>query len=81
MFSWLSFINLNKYPPSLDYIALTVGVAMILLGLLDRVSNKSFEFIKVFGRVPFFFYILHIYLIHILTVVTVLYPGLHQVKT
>jgi uncharacterized membrane protein len=75
LFSWLSFINLSKYPPSLDYIALTIGVAMIMLGLLDRVSNKSFEFVKVFGRVPFFFYILHIYLIHSLTVILFFVQG------
>jgi uncharacterized membrane protein len=69
LFSWLSFINLSKYPPSLDYITLTVGVAMIALGLLDRISKDAFSFVRVFGRVPFFFYILHIYLIHTLTVI------------
>ncbi|HEY2349887.1 MAG TPA: heparan-alpha-glucosaminide N-acetyltransferase domain-containing protein [Puia sp.] len=78
LFSWLSFINLTKYPPSLDYIALTIGVAMILLGFLDRVSNKSFAFIKVFGRVPFFFYVLHIYLIHTLAVVLFFIQGYTQ---
>jgi uncharacterized membrane protein len=75
LFSWLSFINLSKYPPSLDYIALTIGAAMIMLGLLDRVSSNSFAFVKVFGRVPFFFYILHIYLIHSLTVVLFFIQG------
>jgi uncharacterized membrane protein len=69
LYSWLSFINLSKYPPSLDYISLTVGTAMIVLGLLDRISKDAFSFIRVFGRVPFFFYILHIYLIHTLTVI------------
>lgn len=69
LFSWLSFINLSKYPPSLDYITLTVGTAMIVLGWLDRTPKDSFSFVRVFGRVPFFFYILHIYLIHILTVI------------
>ncbi len=68
-YSWLSFINLSKYPPSLDYIALTVGTAMIVLGWLDRIRKDSFSFVRVFGRVPFFFYILHIYLIHTLTVI------------
>jgi uncharacterized membrane protein len=75
LFSWLSFINLSKYPPSLDYIALTIGVAMIILGLLDRVSGNSFTFVKVFGRVPFFFYIAHIYLIHSLTVILFFVQG------
>jgi len=75
LISWLSFINLSKYPPSLDYITLTVGVAMIILGLLDRVSENSFAFVKVFGRVPFFFYVLHIYLIHSLVVILFFVQG------
>ncbi len=48
---------------------------MIVLGLLDRVSGSSFAFVKVFGRVPFFFYILHIYLIHTLTVILFFMQG------
>lgn len=67
--SWLSFINLSKYPPSLDYISLTVGVAIIMLGLLDRISKDSFSFVRAFGRVPFFFYVLHIYLIHTMALI------------
>jgi uncharacterized membrane protein len=74
-FSWLSFINLTKYPPSLDYIALTVGVAMIVLGLLDRISKDSFSFVRVFGRVPFFYYVLHLYIIHAMTVILFFIQG------
>lgn len=69
LFSWFSFINLSKYPPSLDFIAVTVGVAMIMLGILDPISKNSFSFVRVFGRVPFFYYILHLYFIHTLTVI------------
>jgi uncharacterized membrane protein len=69
LFSFLSFINLSKYPPSLNYILLTVGVAMNVLGLLDGVSKNSFSFVRIFGRVPFFYYIIHIFLIHAITVI------------
>ena len=69
VYSFLSFINLGKYPPSLDYISMTIGVILILLGLLDRVSKNSFSFARVFGRVPFFYYVLHLYLIHAITVI------------
>ena len=69
LFTFLSFINFSKYPPSLDYIAVTIGTAMLSLALLDRVSNNTFSFARVFGRVPFFFYIVHIYFIHALTVI------------
>jgi uncharacterized membrane protein len=70
-FSWLSFINLTKYPPSLDYIAVTLGVAMIMLALLDRISIRGpvYSFVGVFGRVPLFFYVAHLYLIHAMTVI------------
>jgi uncharacterized membrane protein len=75
LFSLLSFINLSKYPPSLDYITMTLGVAMIILGLLDRISRNSFPFLRVFGTVPFFFYVLHIYLIHAITVIVFFIQG------
>jgi uncharacterized membrane protein len=78
-YSWLAFFNLTKYPPSLDYIALTVGASMILLGLLDRVSKNSFPFLRVFGRVPFFYYVVHLYLIHALTVILFFVQG-YQAK-
>ncbi len=69
LFTWFSFINLSKYPPSLDYIAVTLGVTMIVLGFLDRISEKSFSIVRVFGRVPFFYYVFHLFLIHAMAVV------------
>jgi hypothetical protein len=75
LFSILSFINLNKYPPSLDYISMTIGTSMVVLGLLDRISRNSFSSLRVFGTVPFFFYVLHIYLIHAITVIVFFIQG------
>ncbi len=75
LFSLFSFINLSKYPPSLDYILLTVGVAIVVLGSLDRISKDSFSFFRIFGRVPFFFYVLHLYLIHTITVIVFFIQG------
>jgi len=69
IYTLLSFINVTKYPPSLDFISLTIGSALILLGLFDRISKNTFSFVRVFGRVPFFYYVIHIYLIHALTVI------------
>src|ERR1700722_7940025 len=65
VFSFLSFINVTKYPPSLDYILLTEGIALIFLSLTENISNGLTRFISVYGRVPMFYYLLHIYLIHI----------------
>lgn len=71
LFSFFSFINLTKYPPSLDYIAMTIGVAMITLGLLERIQmrHQIDSFLRVFGSVPFFYYVIHIYLIHTFTLI------------
>jgi uncharacterized membrane protein len=61
----LSFINISKYPPSLDYLLVTEGFAFLFLALTENISNGFTRFISVYGRVPLFYYILHIYLIHL----------------
>ncbi len=65
IFSFLSFINLTKYPPSLDYILITVGIGMLFLSVTERPLHRLGRIISVYGRVPFFFYVLHIYIIHL----------------
>lgn len=61
-----SFLNLNKYPPSLLFLMMTIGPAILSLPLFDRVApTRIGRAIAVFGRVPFFFYIVHIYVIHV----------------
>ena len=60
----LSFIDIHKYPPSLDYLLITLGPAILLLSVLENVQNKVTGIFVVYGRVPLFYYILHIYLFH-----------------
>lgn len=62
--TFLSFINCTKYPPSLLFLLITLGIAFIALALLENVQNKPTQIIKVYGKVPFFYYILHLFLIH-----------------
>lgn len=64
----LSFINCEKYPPSLLYVAMTLGPALLLLAAFDGVRGRVAEAITTFGRVPFFYYVVHLYLIHALAV-------------
>ncbi len=64
MWTTFSFLNCTKYPPSLLYLMMTLGPAIFLIGLFDRPLGKVAQPILVFGRVPFFFYLLHIPLIH-----------------
>jgi uncharacterized membrane protein len=66
VYSLLSLLNVTKYPPSLLYTLITLGPALILLALTEKPLNSITEKIAVFGRVPFFYYVVHIYLIHLL---------------
>ena len=70
-----SFLNVTKYPPSLVYTLMTLGPALILLALLEKPLNKFGKIIIPIGRVPLFFYILHIFLIHGLGIIAVVASG------
>ncbi len=62
----LSFINAQKYPPSLDYLLITLGPVMLMLAYLENVKNKMTDIFLVYGRVPLFYYLCHIYLLQLL---------------
>lgn len=66
LYTFFSFMNVQKYPPSLLYICATIGISLLLLAFFGHIKNGLTRFITVYGRVPFFYYILHFYLIHLL---------------
>ncbi len=66
VFTVLSFINVSKYPPSLLYCLLMLGIALLILTLTDGLSNAFTRILTVYGAVPMFYYILHWYLVHLL---------------
>ncbi len=66
-YTFLSFLDVYKYPPSLLYICITIGPSLFLLAELEKYRNSFTNKMHVYGRVAFFYYIVHIYLIHFLT--------------
>ena len=74
-FTFLSLLNVTKYPPSLLYILITLGPAMIFLSMAEKPLNGITNKISVFGRVPFFYYVIHLYLIHLFAIAGVIISG------
>jgi len=67
--AWLSFLNTTKYPASLCFLLMTLGPIITLIPLLEGLRGAFARAIIMFGRVPFFYYVLHIPLIHVLALV------------
>ena len=61
----ISFFNPSKYPPSLDYLLMTLGFTFVFLANSENLKGKVVNFFSTFGRVPFFYYIIHLYVIHL----------------
>ena len=69
LYSFLSFLNTTKYPCSLQYLCMTIGPALIVLALIENINNKITGVLTLYGRVPFFYYVVHLYLIHAIGVI------------
>jgi uncharacterized membrane protein len=75
LYTFLSFMNVQKYPPSLLYMCATIGPALLFLAFAGNFKNGLTRFITVYGRVPFFYYILHFFLIHLICMILFLARG------
>ena len=74
-FTILSFINVTKYPPSLLFLLITLGPSIIFLALAEKWKGWFFEQLVIIGRVPMFFYVVHIYVIHLLALIAAVATG------
>ncbi len=73
--TFLSFINTTKYPPSLFFMSMTIGPALLLLAWWDNVQNGFTKIVSVFGRVPFFYFLAHMFLIHLFSAIAFFMRG------
>ena len=73
--TFFSFMNVQKYPPSLLFMCATIGCALIFLARVKNTSGRLSKIISVYGRVPFFYYILHFYVLHIISILLYLSRG------
>ena len=75
VYTLLSFLNTTKYPPSLLYLLMTLGPALLLLSVAENAKGKLTKVITRFGSVPFFYYSLHLLVIHLLQLIYLLASG------
>jgi uncharacterized membrane protein len=72
VFTVLSFLNTTKYPPSLEFLLMTLGPALVVLGWADRFTFSASNPLIVFGRVPLFYFVIHFYAAHFAAVLLAL---------
>lgn len=75
LFTVFSFVNVTKYPPSLLFALMTLGPALVFLAYAERPLNKLTSKVMIFGKVPMFFYLIHIPLIHGIGVIAAVLSG------
>ena len=75
LFTFLSFINVTKYPPSLLFCLLMLGGMFLILWIGEGLKNRFANFVIVYGKVPLFYFLVHFYLVHLLMLVMVYMQG------
>jgi uncharacterized membrane protein len=73
--TFLSFINSTKYPPSLFFMAMTIGPSLLLLAWWDNIQNGFTRIVSVYGRVPFFYFVVHFFVLHTILMITYFLRG------
>ncbi|MEO6136143.1 MAG: hypothetical protein ABIP35_13385, partial [Ginsengibacter sp.] len=75
LYTVLSFINITKYPPSLDFCLVTLGGMFLMLAWVENWQNKFSVITTVYGKVPLFFFLVHWFIIHPLMFLMVYWQG------
>lgn len=77
VFTFLSFMNVTKYPPSLLFCLVTLGCMFLIFVFGEKIKNKWTNIASVYGRVPFFYFLVHFYLIHLVLIALMFLQGFH----
>ncbi len=75
LYTFFSFINATKYPPSLFFISMTIGPALLFLAWSDNIQDGFTKIVSVYGRVPFFYFVIHFFLIHLFSTIAFFMRG------
>ena len=75
LFTFLSYVNVTKYPPSLLFGLVTLGILFLIFAIVENVRGKFMDFVSVYGKVPLFYFLVHFYLVHLITIVLMLVQG------
>lgn len=75
VYTFLSFMNISKYPPSLMYVCITLGPSLLFLSLTENAAGKLVNVLSTYGRVPFFYYICHFYLLRFFSIISFFLQG------
>ena len=78
LFTFLSFINVTKYPPSLQFCLLFLGIMLLILAAVQGVKNRFTNYVSVYGKVPLFYFLVHWYIIHPLVFLMVFLQGFNS---
>lgn len=71
----MSFFNLQKYPPSMLYLSVTLGISLLLLAAMEEKDLRRWKPVTLFGNVALFYYVAHVFLIHVLAVLAAVLTG------
>lgn len=71
----LAILNVQKYPPSLSFLLITLGISSLIIAYAEHLKSRFTNWVVTFGKVPFFFYIVHLYIIHAIALVIASWQG------
>jgi uncharacterized membrane protein len=76
-YTFLSFMNISKQPPSLLFCLATLGIMFLILAMTEKVKNRFTNIVNVYGKVPLFYYVVHFYVIHCILIIILFLQGFH----